>query len=348
MAVDFRRLKYMIPSYEHCKFIQENPLIINTTYHIGEDFYDIIDGLRAIDEAVLFLNLRRNDRLGHALALETDPICYYQKRNFTIVMSKQDMLDNLVWFIYKADSVNAEILASDRQKIMNKFYSLFSDVYSGNCRSLGFYDYVNSWKLRGDHPYLYRFGTFDYEPQVYFSSYKSACINKWVDDTIRKNKATTKLYSDYHFNEKVRKMGAEQTDFTFTQTMMNTLTQIQHSMQTEIASQGISIECNPTSNYVIGDFKRFDKHPILSFYNNHLENQEQTAAQISVSINTDDQGVFDTNLKNEYSVMAYALEQITDKTGRHSYSPDNVYHWLDEVRQMGISQAFGNSRSRYE
>lgn len=348
MAVDFRRLKYMIPSYEHCKFIKENPLIINTTYHIGEDFYDIIDGLRAIDEAVLFLNLRRNDRLGHALALGTDPMCYYQKRNFTAVMSKQDMLDNLIWFIYKADNVNAEILASDKQKILNKIYSLFSDIYTDSHSSFDFCDYINSWKLRGDHPYLYRFGIFDYEPQVYFNSYKSACINKSVDNTIRKNNAATELYSDYHFNKKVRKTGAEQTDFTFTQTMMNTLSQIQHSMQINIASQGISIECNPTSNYVIGDFKRFEKHPILSFYNNHLENQNQHSAQISVSINTDDQGVFDTNLKNEYSVMASALEQITDKTGEPSYSPDNVYHWLDEVRQMGISQSFGNSRSRYK
>ena len=28
------------------------------TYHVGEDFLDIIDGLRAIDEAISFLNMR--------------------------------------------------------------------------------------------------------------------------------------------------------------------------------------------------------------------------------------------------------------------------------------------------
>lgn len=45
------------------------------TYHVGEDFMDVVDGLRAIDEAVLFLNLSAGDRMGHALALEKDYAC---------------------------------------------------------------------------------------------------------------------------------------------------------------------------------------------------------------------------------------------------------------------------------
>lgn len=67
------------------------------------------------------------------------------------------------------------------------------------------------------------------------------------------------------------------------------------------------------SNYVIGSFKRFDKYPIIKLHNNGLEFNEENlkkCPQILVSINTDDQGVFDTNLKNEYSVMAAALEKV--------------------------------------
>ena len=345
-ASEFRYLKHMVPSYHHCEFVNEQKLCINATYHVGEDFYDIIDGLRAIDEAILFLNLRINDRLGHALALGTDPACYYQKRGFTVVMPKQDMLDNLMWFVYKADSLNAELTASDRKIIMNEFYFLLADIYGKRYddSSVNFFDYVNSWQLRGDNPELYHFGKCD--SQSITTYYRESCINNLVNQTIRNNAKAAGLYSDYHFNLSVRKNGDKQTSFKLTKTMIKTLSQLQHNMQLEIAAKGISIECNPSSNYVIGNFKRFDKHPILSFYNKHLGTTDQDSAQLSVSINTDDQGVFDTNLKNEYSVMAAALEQITDENQQHIYSSDNVYHWIDDVREMGICQSFGNYRNR--
>lgn len=51
---------------------------LRMTYHVGEDFFDIVDGLRAIDEVLLFCGLKRNSRLGHALALGIDPYKYYE------------------------------------------------------------------------------------------------------------------------------------------------------------------------------------------------------------------------------------------------------------------------------
>lgn len=47
--------------------IERNILLsdLSVTYHAGEDFLDILDGLRAIDEAISFLNLDCGDRIGH-------------------------------------------------------------------------------------------------------------------------------------------------------------------------------------------------------------------------------------------------------------------------------------------
>ena len=53
------------------------------------------------------------------------------------------------------------------------------------------------------------------------------------------------------------------------------------------------------SNYVIGSFKRFDKYPIIKLHNNGLEFNEENlkkCPQILVSINTDDQNVFDNGI----------------------------------------------------
>ena len=72
----------------------------SVTYHVGEDFLGLCDGLRAIDEAINFLGLQRGERIGHALALGTEAIRYYELKRWTIHIRKQDLLDNYVWVLY--------------------------------------------------------------------------------------------------------------------------------------------------------------------------------------------------------------------------------------------------------
>lgn len=81
---------------------------IGITYHVGEDFLDITDGLRAIDETIRFLELDKGDRLGHAIVLGIEPLDYYQlKRN--IFWTKQDYLDNVIWLLYRSAELNVGI-----------------------------------------------------------------------------------------------------------------------------------------------------------------------------------------------------------------------------------------------
>ena len=40
---------------------------LHRTYHAGEDFFDIVDGLRAIDEAILFCGVTCSHHLNHRL-----------------------------------------------------------------------------------------------------------------------------------------------------------------------------------------------------------------------------------------------------------------------------------------
>lgn len=94
---------------------------------------------------------------------------------------------------------------------------------------------------------------------------------------------------------------------------------------------------------MIGTFNRYSKHPITKFYNLGLElNSEliKNCPQLSVSINTDDQGVFSTSLENEYALMAIALEKEKDENGDLKYNSSMIYEWLERVRLMGIGQSF--------
>lgn len=100
---------------------------------------------------------------------------------------------------------------------------------------------------------------------------------------------------------------------------------------------------NPSSGFLIGTFKDYAKHPILSFYNRNLTNdfdRLQDCPQLSVSVNTDDQGVFSTSLENEYSLLANALENAVDEDGHYIYNRTMIYSWIDDIRKMGINQSF--------
>ena len=135
--------------------------------------------------------------------------------------------------------------------------------------------------------------------------------------------------------------------------MIYAIKEVQKCMQVSIRECGIGIECNPSSNVLISNFKRYDKHPILNMYNLGLtidEDKAEQYPQMFVSINTDDQGVFDTLLENEYALMGIALEKAKDKDGNPLYNQSMIYDWLDRVRQMGLEQSFritNNSSNKY-
>lgn len=69
--------------------------------------------------------------------------------------------------------------------------------------------------------------------------------------------------------------------------------------------------------------------------------EQDACAQLHVSINTDDNGVFFTSIENEYALMARATELILDEeTERPRYKKADIYEWLDDIRKMSNEQGF--------
>lgn len=348
-ATDFRYLRQVIPSNRRSLFKKnEKPVQLKLTYHVGEDFLNLTDGLRAIDEAMLFLNMRRCDRLGHALALGIDADKYYELKGNRIIMPKQDALDDDVWLLYKANEFNIQIDKSLEQKMIYRIQDRIRYIYGDSLRknnvSADPFVYYNSWMLRGDHPDLYRGYSYD-ESHVKPFGYESFLVNTQIpSQTIREDTDVVKLYSMYHYDADVKTKGQETEILKITPDYIRLVKQVQKKMQFLIAEKGIAIECNPSSNYLIGTFRRYDAHPITVFNNTFLEHRQDKlleCAQLSVSVNTDDQGVFDTSLTNEYALLALALEKKHDSDGNRLYSASNIYQYLDWVRKMGIEQTFG-------
>ena len=101
----------------------------NLTYHAGEDFFDLIDGIRTIDEILIFLNWEKGNRLGHCLSLFTDVDNYYNKRHYNMVLPKGILLDNLVWLLKKESEFALSINQSSKVNIENEVSKLYKYIY---------------------------------------------------------------------------------------------------------------------------------------------------------------------------------------------------------------------------
>jgi adenosine deaminase len=341
--------------YDHLKENVERPLI-RATFHAGEDFYDIVDGLRAIDEAVKFLNLTEGDRIGHALALGIDVREFYKSKHKCLILPKQWHLDNICWLLSRINKYKLHEFSSDYQSLRWQFQTLFKEVYDIKKECKKSYKelfnltnpemYYEAWRLRGDDPFLYNAnGGLKLNQNLTYWQ-KSGLNNIYPDKGCKRDSEdiVNRLYFEYHFNQKVKEEGKKIIRFEIKKEYIELVDAVQKCFQKEIQAKHLAIETNPSSNVQIGTFKRYDMHPLVNFYNLGLETNPEkikSCPQLFVSINTDDQGVFNTYLENEYALMALALEKMEDEDGNKIYNPTMIYDWLDRIRAMGMEMRFG-------
>lgn len=320
----------------HQSTLYHSRVPLGMTYHVGEDFYDIASGLRAVDEVQKFLGFKANDRLGHALVLGTDVRTYYEKRGYEVCGNQMELLDNAVWLYFQGKRVG------DSEGICEYLYDYARRSYLTIYQTEDFdiYDYRDAWLLRGD------------APETYLVDYHSdrATLDPWHlyalsdgkhSQQARNNPKAKRLYVRYHYDETVRKNGEKSKYIKiicpYRDSFVKLLEQIQQRMLTRLERLHIAIECNPSSNYKIGEMERYDEHPILKFYNFGIKTPYPTH-EVSVSINTDDSGVFATSLDREYALMALALEKRQDEA--FGNTPRAVVEWLNRVRKMSVEQRF--------
>ena len=317
-----------------------------------------------------FLRFGRGDRLGHSLVLGVNAEEYYKKKKCRIVLCKHDYLDNIVWLLNQIKTYNIQVPLSLINELEDKYWRLYSEIYVDSAKNelLPPSVYFQAWQLRGDDPKLYSDMELEAEQEAskisstnhkelqkeiflkrlrHFQplTFWECCgFNEGAEfTTARSNIKAVEAYIRYHFDPGVKARGNEKEEFKISNEYIKMISLLQAAMRMEIAERHIAIETNPTSNKKIGALKKYVDHPITKFYNQDLEldyEKVRSCPQISVSINTDDLGVFDTNLENEYALMAIAMEKEKDENGAPRYCSRNIYNWLEAIRQMGEEQRF--------
>lgn len=318
----------------------------DATFHAGEDFYDIADGLRAIDETIHFLKLKPGDRIGHALALGIDANKYYSSRHHMVALPKQWMLDNVVWILMKSKKIGINIDTKTEWFLNNTYKHLANELgYSAILDSNGnnipdITDYWDSLILRGDDPDMYNANAtikdyFSPSPQTW--EHYALLDSEQTNFVRESNPRARRIFLAYHSSEEIRKNGEKVKAFPLPPGYAQLITDMQNAMIKEISKRQLCIECCPSSNVRIGRLNRFENHPIFRF---SPINPSDTRYPLAVTVNTDDLGVFSTSLPNEYSLLALALLKKKDHNGNHIYSKQEVYDWISRMIDNGYKYTF--------
>lgn len=299
----------------------------NITYHVGEDFYDIIDGIRAIEEAIVFLEMKNGARLGHCLALGINANTYYIKRHLTSIIPRQILLDNLVWILvkireYSISAIPSAIIWDLEQKV----YSLYSEIGYDIIAPLDIQTYYYSLYLRSD------------------DNYNDSRIDAWAKTSLckhelaqlaRKNNIAVKLNNSYQTDGIIKFKGDNPVIFNYPIRFWEIIDKIQDCMIKDISSSGISIECNPSSNLQIGHIDKYEDHPIFRF-----QKLDDAYPTINVSINTDDKGIFATSIANEFSLIGLAITKMKNSDGENIYNQETMLKFVSRIIENNKKQRF--------
>lgn len=316
---------------------------LHKTYHVGEDFYDVVDGLRAIDEAVLYLELSHGDRIGHGVALGVDVEKWYEHHP-VVALPLQNKLDNLGWMLFKIREWNLELSTANYYNLYTEFEKLCQQLYKKDVPDL--LTYIRAWKLRGDDPYCY------FSPK--YEKKWLHPVTQWERYSIRDRKAYERLesnhpiydlYHKYHFDTAFKREAIKVEPFRCKPYYIDLVKQLQIYMRSFMLEKGVAVESCPTSNFLISNVDEFKDIPTFQLF--PIRETHSDFVRLNVSINTDDKGVFYTSLAKEYSLLAGTLRKEMEN-GLRVHSDDKILNWVEHLINNSKQQCFREYKTNNE
>ncbi len=288
------------------------------TYHVGEEFYDMADGLRAIWEIIHYAHIGKGDRLGHCLVLGMAVYDYYNRKHNTLSMPKQLLLDNVVWLFGFAKEKGVSMKPELEHKLNDLAKKMYEEIGYDGVENLNMKDYYESLFLRSDEE------NRDDGADVWS---RVAVLDSDRANKARTNRKAIKLLLAYTNDEDIIANGEEAITMKMSADYAKFIVEIQHKMIELVNNTKICIECCPSSNLQICQLKRYDCHPAIKYYLRPDDAHEK----LNLAICTDDKGTFSTSLTNEFSLLALAA---TKEDGWNKETEKNFEKLIEQGRKF--------------
>lgn len=319
---------------------------LGLTYHVGEDFYHLLSGLRHIDEVVNNYGYISGDRIAHAIALQLNAF-EWASENPVVAIPQGEYLDNLLW-LWSLNARRPEILKGINVDFENKIMMVVEQIYGSNSgltpyilwqaytekfknisqenkeRMKSWYISENTYNLKEDEMGNMR-------ANVLCKYYSIQCPKECVSAMQATNSRWDKDKLAMTFHCPIHNRNYNKSIFvSVTNEDAECIDAVQRFVKHELEATGIYVEVNPTSNAIIGDIRGMYRHPFSNLNDSNLSEGEN---RVLMSINSDDPLVFCTNAENEIAIAYYTLLH-------KGYSREQALSWIDKVRQSGMESSF--------
>lgn len=293
------------------------------TAHAGEDFRRLSDGLRRVHEFVRFGVVARGDRIGHAIALGFSPELWV-RRFGRLAQPRAERLDDLLWELdcYGHDRLPTEV--SRVEVVRTEAARLARDIYAppGSSTPPPSLDALMEVRamLHGD-------------PGMELLS-----ADGGAPLPPRQRGDARALLERYCCDPGVYSRGVVPIEIETTPSEVAMLTAMQSYLRDLLGRLEITIESNPSSNLLIGNFLDLDEHP--AFQLQPLPGREPPGHHpVLLSINTDDPVTFATRLADEYAHIYLAML-------RAGVSASDALSWVERLRANAWRSRFTLPLSR--
>lgn len=286
------------------------------TCHAGEDYGRLVEGLRHVHELIEFGILGPGDRIGHGVCLGDD-VKRWMHNSRRSPQPAEERLDDLLWELDRYAHADLGVDSGRYAHATDEASNLARRIY-GNRIHLN--ELREARRMRHDPQWLARFG-FPFRRDI------------------QPNDDVQGLLVAYLRDANVFRRGQELVNVVATEAELTFLQAAQVWLRGEVARLEITVESNPSSNWLIGDFVKYEEHPSfrMTALPGHATSPEHCS--LLLSINTDDPITFAACLADEYTHLYGALV-------RSGVSSANALAWLTARRDQGYRSRFSLSASK--
>lgn len=313
----FRRVKERVTSatstYRH-RIGKELPSL-HTTAHVGEDFVHLATGLRYMDEAVVHLQLRSGDRIGHGLALGMRPDLWAQETT-RMVMPREDRWLDLIWERGWHSHAGARFSADRIRYVEEEIVRLSTELFTPGTSD--------------DEPYAW---TPEAAIDLVRGLFNVELLSEmgFPDRELPRDRPEgLRRQLERYLTDPAVYRRCRHVEWVPVDRDMEAVTELQRLVRQRYASGGITIEVNPISNLLIGNLTDLQTHPLWRLTPGTDNDAEET---LRICVGSDDPLPFSTTLPEEYQFL-YDSFVLAGK------SPAEARSWLCEIAKMSMESRF--------
>lgn len=304
------------PAFRHFEHKSHSPY---KTFHCGEDFLHLISGIRAVSEAVQFLQLENGNRVGHATAIGIDPSLWMKSMPSYVVISRGEWLLNMLFAWNELSSSHPDELKKIERDAIQQATVIFatSDV------PLDIHSLTHFYYARHLLPHMVHRKMRD-TPCHDFSSFIKREMGLVKAYEAEHGKSGLKILDGWHYDKKVKQRASELIEVKTNEIPEPCLVALQQSVQRLLKQKNVIIECPLVSNLRISQYVDVEQHHLLRWLGigNYVKEGD---AKMDVCLGSDDPGIFVTDIQNEYQHL-YNLLEKTNAT------KDDI---MDIIRHVG-------------